>query len=87
MMLNRLNQDAEFCGKVSLHQTNLVQPHGVLLIVDKKDLNILQVSENIVEILDKPASAVAGTALSAYIAPEETKLLHERFAMTLPHLV
>ena len=80
MKLNRLNQDTEFCGKVPLHQTNMIQPHGVLLIVDKNDLNILQVSENILEILDKPAADVAGTSLSSYIAPDEVRLLNERFA-------
>lgn len=40
------NFDAEFCGKVPLHQTNLIQPHGVLLVVEKGNLTILQGSEN-----------------------------------------
>ena len=28
----KVNYEAEFCGKVPLNQTNLIQPHGVLLI-------------------------------------------------------
>ncbi|RYZ31050.1 MAG: GAF domain-containing protein [Chitinophagaceae bacterium] len=42
----KTNVDAEFCGRVPLHQTNLIQPHGALLVVDKNDHSILQVSEN-----------------------------------------
>ena len=80
MRLNRLNLDAVFCGKVPLHQTNLIQPHGVLLIVAKDDLTILQVSENITEVLSKPASEIAGTPLSDYINSEDVQLLQERFA-------
>ena len=44
--MKQLNHDAEFCGRVPLHQTNLIQPHGVLLVVDKNDHRILQASEN-----------------------------------------
>lgn len=46
LMNQKTNVDAEFCGRVPLHQTNLIQPHGALLVVDKNDHNILQVSEN-----------------------------------------
>jgi hypothetical protein len=78
-MTNQRNRDAEFCGKVPLHQTNLIQPHGVLLIVAKDTLNILQVSENISGIVDKSAAEVAGTMLSDYIPPEQKALMQERF--------
>jgi len=46
LMNQKTNVDAEFCGRVPLHQTNLIQPHGALLVVDKNDHSILQVSEN-----------------------------------------
>jgi light-regulated signal transduction histidine kinase (bacteriophytochrome) len=82
-MTNQRNRDAEFCGKVPLHQTNMIQPHGVLLIVAKENLNILQVSENINAILEKPASEVAGMPLSDYIPAEQTKLLQDRFAQPI----
>src|SRR6476646_10539209 len=74
------NRDAEFCGKVPLHQTNLIQPHGVLLIVSKGDLKILQISENIRTVLDKPAAEIVNTFLSNYILPEEISMLQNRFA-------
>ena len=45
-MSQKINADAEFCGRVPLHQTNLIQPHGVLLVVDVTNHCILQASEN-----------------------------------------
>lgn len=81
MTNNIRNKDAEFCGKVPLHQTNLIQPHGILLIVAKEDLNILQVSENCTNLIGKPAMEVAGTPLSHYITAGETALLHAHFSI------
>ena len=41
MQVQSMN-DAAFCGKVPLHQTNLIQPHGFLLVADK-DFRFIQV--------------------------------------------
>ncbi|GAA4733000.1 GAF domain-containing protein [Flavisolibacter ginsenosidimutans] len=49
-MTQQINHDAEFCGRVPLNQTNLIQPHGVLLVVNAADNSILQASENAEEI-------------------------------------
>jgi light-regulated signal transduction histidine kinase (bacteriophytochrome) len=65
--------DAEFCGKVPLHQTNLIQPHGYLLVIDSKEFTILQVSDNVEALLGKPAKDVINTSLETYIT--ETDLL------------
>jgi light-regulated signal transduction histidine kinase (bacteriophytochrome) len=39
-----------FCDNVLLHQTSLIQPHGVLLVVDKRNLTVIQASTNASEI-------------------------------------
>ena len=44
--MERQNFDAMFCGKQPLHDTNQIQPHGVVLVVSKEDLRIVQVSAN-----------------------------------------
>jgi light-regulated signal transduction histidine kinase (bacteriophytochrome) len=44
--MNSVQASEEFCGRVPLNQTNLIQPHGMLLVLDKTSFNILQVSEN-----------------------------------------
>ncbi|HEX8356095.1 MAG TPA: PAS domain-containing protein, partial [Segetibacter sp.] len=66
MSSNLPNYDATFCGKQPLHQTNLIQPHGVLIVVSVSDFSIIQVSENIHElisvsflnIIDQPLASV-----------------------------
>lgn len=65
------NYDSEFCGSIPLHLINLIQPHGLLLILDKKDLKIVQLSENIEHILGMPVQSFLGQPLSAFVeAPQ-----------------
>lgn len=78
--MNRINSDAEFCGKVPLHQTNLVQPHGVLLIIDRSDLSILQASENVTAIFGKSAAEIVEKPLQDFIGGEQATALQKRFA-------
>ncbi|HEY1022628.1 MAG TPA: hypothetical protein VGE06_09980, partial [Flavisolibacter sp.] len=65
------NYDAEFCGKVPLHQTNLIQPHGVLLIVKSDDFSILQVSENCDAVFGLSAPDMVKENLSSFITKKE----------------
>lgn len=74
------NYDSEFCGRVPLHQTNLIQPHGVLMVVQKDDLRILQVSENISDLLRRPAAEVVNTPLTQHFKTERGEGLAEKFA-------
>jgi two-component system, chemotaxis family, sensor kinase Cph1 len=48
------NYDSEFCGSIPLHLVNLIQPHGVLLVLDKEELRIQQASENVEQLLAIP---------------------------------
>src|SRR6476661_2332620 len=78
--MNALNRtDAEFCGKVPLHQTNLIQPHGYLLVIDIKEFTILQVSDNVEELLGKPAKDVINTSLENYITETDLRDVKHRF--------
>lgn len=45
------NYDAGFCGSLPLNFINLIQPHGILMILSLDELKIIQVSENVKEIL------------------------------------
>ncbi|CAN5721965.1 hypothetical protein BH24BAC1_BH24BAC1_32360 [soil metagenome] len=51
------NYDSEFCGSLPLHFVNLIQPHGVLLVVDKAQNQVKQVSENISDFFSLPAAS------------------------------
>jgi len=46
-MDQKKNYDSEFCGSLPLHLINHIQPYGVLLVLQKSNLQIVQVSENI----------------------------------------
>ncbi|MBB6611613.1 GAF domain-containing protein [Pontibacter sp. Tf4] len=60
------NYDSEMCGSIPLHLVNLIQPHGMLLVLDKQELRILQASANTEvylqiaadELLSKPFSSL-----------------------------
>ena len=78
-MANSKNYDTEFCGRVPLHQTNLVQPHGVLLIVSKTDLAILQASENADVVFSLPATELVKKKFSDYLSDEETTQFLSQF--------
>ncbi|SFG37695.1 GAF domain-containing protein [Pontibacter chinhatensis] len=62
------NYDSEFCGSIPLHLVNLVQPHGVLLVLDKQDLRILQVSENVERFLLAKPDELLGLPFSELLA-------------------
>ncbi|HYO21903.1 MAG TPA: GAF domain-containing protein [Flavisolibacter sp.] len=66
-MSQKINADADFCGRVPLHQTNLIQPHGVLLVVDITSHHILQASEN--------AETVFGVSVKELVAVKLTDVL------------
>ncbi|MFC6101478.1 GAF domain-containing protein [Olivibacter domesticus] len=62
------NYDAEFCGKIPIHHINLIQPHGYLLVLDRNDQRIVQLSENIQSLFGKTPEEIIGTNFSEWIA-------------------
>jgi light-regulated signal transduction histidine kinase (bacteriophytochrome) len=78
-MTQKINVEAEFCGRVPLHQTNLIQPHGVLLVADKMDHSILQASEN--------AALIFGVAVPVLVTKKLTELIPQADAEALQHLL
>lgn len=65
--LQEKNYDSEFCGSIPLHLINLIQPHGVLFILDKQNFTIVQVSENIETMLGVSAKKILGQPLATFI--------------------
>jgi chemotaxis family two-component system sensor kinase Cph1 len=64
---------------VPLNQTNLIQPHGVLLITDRKSLNIEQASENAEALFGIRAQELVNTSLSEFLNDEAIEKLRVRF--------
>ncbi|MCX2740776.1 GAF domain-containing protein [Pontibacter anaerobius] len=67
------NYDSEFCGSIPLHLVNLIQPHGVLLVLDKKDLRILQASENVQDYLTVTADYLLEKSLAGFLPEGQYK--------------
>jgi len=74
------NYDSEFCGSLPIHLTNLIQPYGVLLVIDKDNLNIVQASENTEKVFSKPVAEVVNATLASFIGKEALESLREKLA-------
>lgn len=72
--------DSDFCGSIPLHLINLIQPHGLLLVLDQ-ELRIQQVSENVTEHLSLNPEDLLEQPLSDFVPEKElqdlTQLLHQ----------
>ncbi|WP_018611272.1 PAS domain-containing protein [Segetibacter koreensis] len=64
------NYDAIFCGKQPLHNTNLIQPHGVLIVLDKALLIVVQTSENVAELTGLTREEIVGRSIKDIITEE-----------------
>lgn len=73
------NFDSEFCGSLPLHNINLIQPYGYLLVLKLESFEILQVSENVEEILHVKPADLIGKRIEEYIKPEESESLKSKF--------
>lgn len=90
MMAAYSKTDAEFCGKVPLHQTNLIQPHGCLMVVDQESLRIIQASENCPVVFNKQAEELVGASLAVFIPEQQLAEMQSRVQTTgsrLPFLL
>jgi len=82
-MQQRKNYDSDFCGSLPIHLINLIQPYGVLVILNKKDLNIIQVSENIETITGLSPEQAVGVHFSNYIPSDQLQDLQVKFAKNI----
>lgn len=61
------NFDSEMCSSIPLNFINQIQPHGILLVVDKSTMKIIQVSENIESLFDMVPAEFLNKPLSDFI--------------------
>ncbi|GHE42690.1 GAF domain-containing protein [Sphingobacterium griseoflavum] len=80
--MRKANFDSEFCGNLPIHHINTIQPYGAVVLLDKHDLRIIQVSANIATYLDLEPQAAVGTVFVTHIL--ETR---EEFLMRLEESV
>jgi len=70
--------EAEVCGRVPLHQTNQVQPHGAVLVVNTDNFTILQASENSEQFMGVPVDKLLETSLEQHIPANQFSALQVR---------
>ncbi len=78
MPTTHTNFDASFCGKLPLHQTNMIQPHGVMILLAKDTFKIIQVSENIDALIHTAAHDLMDRELSEYVVAESFENIKEK---------
>ncbi|GEO06238.1 hypothetical protein AAE02nite_39020 [Adhaeribacter aerolatus] len=61
------NYDSDFCGSIPLHLVNLIQPHGLLLVLDKTDLRVVQASENVSRQFAVPIEDILEIPFAAFL--------------------
>src|SRR5687768_4715069 len=77
--MDKKNYDSTFCGSLPLHLINLVQPYGILVVVNKDNLNVIQVSENIEAVTGLSPLNFVNTNFSDYILPAQAANLKLKF--------
>ncbi|MBD0343775.1 MAG: GAF domain-containing protein [Coleofasciculus sp. Co-bin14] len=60
-----------------LHIPGLIQPHGILFVLNEPDLKILQVSNNTVEILGMPTQELINKKLKTLIKPDKIDSINQ----------
>src|SRR5688572_20474536 len=71
--------DSALCGSIPLHQINLIQPHGVLLVLDKH-LRIVQVSENCEALLGIPLADLLEKDFTSFVPTKQVQDLQAELA-------
>lgn len=77
---DKKNFDSGFCGTLPLHIINMIQQHGWLVVLDKTNLQIVQVSENIEELLSLSPSQAVNTPLSMHIDAKEFEAFRNKIS-------
>ncbi|MEH2305766.1 ATP-binding protein [Nostoc sp.] len=69
--------DLTNCDREPIHIPNLIQPHGVLLVLQDPTLEILQVSSNSQEVLARQPEELLGKPLSYLFNATQIKLIQQ----------
>jgi chemotaxis family two-component system sensor kinase Cph1 len=74
------NVDLTNCDRELIHAPDLIQPHGVMLVLRPSDLVILQASENTASLFGVAATDLAMKSLAEILGPAPAASLHAAIA-------
>jgi len=78
--MSHTNFDSNFCGSLPIHLINLIQPYGVLVVLDKQTGRIIQVSENASRVFDAPAERIVNSKIDDYVGDNVVTALKDRLS-------
>src|SRR5690606_23512723 len=74
----RKDYDSEFCGSIPLNFINLIQSHGLLVVVENANLVIRQVSENFKKLIGVEVTEILNKPLNMFIDVSRLEDLREK---------
>ncbi|WPP50061.1 GAF domain-containing protein [Catalinimonas niigatensis] len=85
------SRDSEFCGSIPLNFINLIQPYGMLLLLDKT-YKVVQVSENISEVLGKALEDIVEHPFASLLSAGQfdnfqQKIVRREVHNNIPHIL
>lgn len=78
-MLLTKNYDSDFCGSLPLSHINVIQSYGYLIVLNKDDLKVIQLSENVNELIGKNVQEIVDTPLADYTDQGGLENLSQKF--------
>lgn len=79
-MTEKKSFDSDFCGNLPLHNVNLIQDYGYLLVLETVNLNIIQTSENITAITGIEFQQIINKNIAEYLDEESLEEIKKNLA-------
>jgi len=85
LMMNQ-TVDVTNCDREPIHIPGLIQPHGVLLVLQASNLEIIQVSDNTSELIGYCPQDLLGKSLSDLLPPQQIEAIRRCLSEDLEHV-
>lgn len=76
--------DASFCNRIPIHQINAIQPQGVLTVLSKADLRIIQVSANASSLYQQTPNELIGKSFTDLIDERSLQAVKQLGQLSYP---
>lgn len=80
------NVDLTDCKDEPIHIPGLIQPHGVLFVLQEPDLTIIQISSNTLELISISPDKLLGKPLLTLLAPKQIAAIRQCLSEDFDHV-
>lgn len=78
--MSNTNYDASFCATIPLHNTNAIQPHAALFVVNVTDFRVIQISSNVDYWLGISTDAILNQPLENIVEQKCMENIRDKYA-------